>query len=46
MNTEKIEKILGLIIKVGLSVTAVIKVAQFALSTIKEFNPDTDKKPE
>lgn len=40
MNTESIEKILGTIIKIGLIVTAVIKVAQFGLETMQKFSPN------
>lgn len=42
MKTESIEKILGTIIKVGLIVTAVVKVAQFALKTLQTFTPTVD----
>jgi hypothetical protein len=37
MKTESIEKILGTIIRIGLIVTAVIKVAQFGLKTMQTF---------
>lgn len=46
MKTESIEKFLGTIIRIGLIVTAVIKVAQFGLKTIQTFSSTIDVEAE
>jgi hypothetical protein len=46
MKTESIQKILGTIIRIGLIVTAVIKVAQFGLKTMQTFSSTIDVEAE